>query len=309
MEFRVECFEGEDREGFYVQPLMKRMWAVQLDILKVIDTICRRHNLKYWGWYGTLLGAVRHHGFIPWDDDIDLAMLREDIEKFQYFCSTELPDGWKLYKPIPTLIRVINTDIIKLSQDFLDKYHGCPYVMGIDIFSLDCIPSDKEEEDMWLNMFGAAINLYTYWESFAEDAQWESGKWEQLKDIENLTGFHFDQQKDVKEQLLVLADNIAAMYWDSGSGEVTTAATLYRTDGAYRIPRSCFDKLIRAPFENTTIPLPADYDLACRLIYGNNYMTPVKYAEHEGFKVQIDILKQHFKEQGSVFPECISVLL
>ena len=72
MEIQLECIRGEERDGYYVQPLMRRRWAVQLDILREIDSICKRYQIKYFGWYGTLLGAVRHQGFIPWDDDIDL---------------------------------------------------------------------------------------------------------------------------------------------------------------------------------------------------------------------------------------------
>ena len=68
-----EYIRGEEREGYYVQPMMKRIWAVQLDLLREIDMVCKRHGIKYYGWFGTLLGAVRHQGFIPWDDDLDLA--------------------------------------------------------------------------------------------------------------------------------------------------------------------------------------------------------------------------------------------
>lgn len=301
MEFKVEYVPGEERDGFYIQPLMKRMWMVQLDILNVIHRICRHHNLKYFGWYGTLLGAVRHHGFIPWDDDMDLAMLRGDYEKFLYFSKTELPPGWKVIRVGPTLIRVINTEVINLSQDFLDRFHGCPYVMGIDIFALDDIPPDENEKELWITMYGAVATLHLHWDSFAED-----DRQEQLREIEELTGYHFHEQTSIEEQLHTLADNIAAMYWDADYDEVTTASTLYRRR-SYRIPKAWFGEIIEVPFEDTVIAIPKNYDLPCKLIYGDDYMTPQKWSVHNGFKTQIDLLQEHFNEKGETLPECFTM--
>ena len=69
---------------------------VILNILKEIKKICDRHNLKYYLAYGTLLGAVRHNGFIPWDDDVDIVMFRDDYEKFLEIAEIELPTYLKL---------------------------------------------------------------------------------------------------------------------------------------------------------------------------------------------------------------------
>lgn len=63
-----------------------------IELLKIFDEICRKHNLKYWIDYGTLLGAVRHQGYIPWDDDLDVCMMSDDFYKFQEIIDEELID-------------------------------------------------------------------------------------------------------------------------------------------------------------------------------------------------------------------------
>lgn len=76
-------------EGSDLRNLQLRM----LEILKVVDGICRKHDIKYWLSGGTLLGAVRHGGFIPWDDDLDIEMMREDFIRFSEIANVELPDN------------------------------------------------------------------------------------------------------------------------------------------------------------------------------------------------------------------------
>lgn len=70
---------------------LKLLQEILFNNLVEIDNICKKHNIKYWLDQGTLLGAVRHNGFIPWDDDLDIAMLREDYYKFLQIAKKELP--------------------------------------------------------------------------------------------------------------------------------------------------------------------------------------------------------------------------
>ena len=75
-------FDGEVRSNYYVSPAMKKVWAVLLDLLNELQNVCEQYGIRYYASGGTMLGAVRHQGFIPWDDDIDIFMKRTDYEKF-----------------------------------------------------------------------------------------------------------------------------------------------------------------------------------------------------------------------------------
>ena len=91
LEFSAEFFLDEVREGFYISSIMKRYWAAQLTVLAEIDKVCKKYDIPWYADCGTLLGGVRHGGFIPWDDDMDICMLRHDYIKFISVAKDELP--------------------------------------------------------------------------------------------------------------------------------------------------------------------------------------------------------------------------
>ncbi len=74
-------FEEEIREGFRVTEMMKRSWAAQIHLLKILEEFFEKIDIRYTATWGTLLGAIRHNGFIPWDDDIDINIFRKDFWK------------------------------------------------------------------------------------------------------------------------------------------------------------------------------------------------------------------------------------
>ena len=92
LEFSDDFFKGEEIDGFYVQPVLKRCWAATMELLSIIDSICKRHGITYFADWGTLLGAIRHKGYIPWDDDMDITMTRINYEKFIKVAPNELPE-------------------------------------------------------------------------------------------------------------------------------------------------------------------------------------------------------------------------
>ena len=311
LEFAPSFFEGEKREGFYVQPLMKRVWAAQLEVLQEIDKICKRHDIKWFAEWGTLLGAVRHKGYIPWDDDVDIAMMREDYVRFQHYAKQEIPKGWRIldikdenYDEL--LIRVVNaTNITPQNEEFVKKFHGCPYCIGVDITCLDHIPKDKESEEVLLAWLKAANYIGKQWES---DKVPMEEKWDVVGLLEESTGYHFDREASMKKQLLVFSDKISAMYYDDPESDEVTIMCLMVDNPGYRLPLSCYDVLIDMPFENITIPVPAQYDRVLRVRYGDDYMIPIREFdngphEYPYFKNQVEMLREAYEQYGLEFPE------
>ncbi len=119
---------------------------VQLNILKKLDEVCQRNKLNYYLAFGTCLGAVRHKGFIPWDDDIDVLMPVEDVDKLlklqgdfghKYFIQSRKTD--KNYQSIAVRIRDNNTTCIEKDEEGLDINHG----IYIDIYPYYISPKSK----------------------------------------------------------------------------------------------------------------------------------------------------------------------
>ena len=286
MKFEENFFKGEEREGFYIKPMMKRAWAAQLEVLEKIDDICTRHNIEYYADGGTLLGAIRHGGFIPWDDDIDIEMKRLDYERFLKIASKELPQGYKIFNPrmdsewSGCFSRVINSTDIPLQGELLEQFHGFPWQAGVDIFPVDYLPVNKKEEDMMLNMLRAVYTLAFAWD---KDEVSEEEKMMALREVELCCSIKFTEEKPYMQQLWEYVDRITAMYWDTESEakEVSVAYMLVNNQN-YRVPISCYNEVKRVPFENTTIPIPGGYEQILTACYGKDYMKPKQNtADHE----------------------------
>lgn len=136
-------------DGVLQEDARKKVWEVEINILKEIDRICCRHNLQYFLVGGTLIGAIRHNGFIPWDDDIDICMLRKDFDIFLEIAKDELPkdiflqDGINEKGYFDTIVRVRDSRTTGIVAKDLNV--RCNNGIFVEIYPLDFVCSDEKK--------------------------------------------------------------------------------------------------------------------------------------------------------------------
>lgn len=291
MKFDKSFFEAEVRDGFYVTSEMKQVWAAQLEVLNDVDKACRENGIQYFAEWGTLLGAVRHHGFIPWDDDMDICMKRPDYNRFLEIAEKIMPSNYKIYNLKShnndgnMVSRIINTDQISYDAEKLKKYHGVPYVIGLDIFPLDYISDNKEDDELQSNVIVMISSIMNVIKSVQDNnVQLDEGNLTQinmqLSQVENICGVTINREDDIVQQLNILIDRMCGIYREN-EAEYITIMLLWVGGKNYRFPKKYYDKAIRIPFENTTIPVPYAYDSILKKKYGDYMQLVHTWDSHD----------------------------
>ena len=173
LKLRIEpsFFFPEEREGYVVSAEMKKVWAVELDLLNEFSKVCRKLGLRWFAHAGTMLGAVRHHGFIPWDDDIDVVMPRGDYDRMCKLASTEFSHPYFFQCDdtdcffARTFSRLRNSDTTAILGNERDYHYPFNQGIFIDVFPLDQVPADVEERNRYykdvLDLDAYAVNIRT----------------------------------------------------------------------------------------------------------------------------------------------------
>ncbi|MCR5508943.1 MAG: LicD family protein [Lachnospiraceae bacterium] len=308
-------FQNETRCGFHITAMMKRFWASQLEVLSWVDSVCRKYGIRYIICYGSLIGAVRHKGFIPWDDDIDFAMLRNDFNRFMEVLPLELPPYLSSTTLLPgatppkeMTFGIGNGTRLDTSRVFLERFHGCPYVVNIDLYVFDRIPDDPDDfayQDRLIRLLDRLLMLQ--WEVDDKSISGEEYKEYNaiLKTIESELAHTFTDNEPMKLQILRILDLACALCEDCGSARVgNREQMLYYKDPGFR--EEYFTDTILVPYENVmNVPIPRASDKILHDIFGN-YEIPLKFTSqhaYPSYHEQRDILyKEHIK-RGLDIPE------
>ena len=223
-----------------------------LDIYLVIKQICEKHSIRFFAVGGTALGAVRHQGFIPWDDDIDIGMPIEDFIKFTKICKKELPKPYR-FSPLHILggkVHSTNTTFIEAQCAFADQsqYYG----VFIDIFPIIGLPNQQKKRVDFLK----DMNRY-FIKAFVLDRYPTASKLSK-KDIE------------AWQKKLLYSYSLEDSKF---SAEFATGFTFIKNTSGMKNP-------IIMDFEHTTIPVPSTFDEDLTNQYGDYHKIPPVNERH-----------------------------
>ena len=238
--------------------------SICLDMLQSFISVCDKYELRYFVDYGTLLGAIRHKGFIPWDDDVDISMPREDYEKLysifekndnlfgKTFKLARINNKYNVYKPY---LNIVDVSTVTISNVRKEKYY---YPIWIDIFPVDGL---KDSSKVFKDKKRIA-KLINGGRRFLMNEQ------NVFKKI-----YHFIfNNKMFSIKKFTKADLIAKN--NPATERMLCYYSIYG-DNDY-VLKSYFDNYITRSFEGVNVRVPAEYDKRLNCLYGNYMKLPPK---------------------------------
>ena len=205
--------------------------------------------------------------------------------------------------------RVINADSIDISPEHLKEFHGCPYIVGLDIDVLDYRSTSEEEDKMQLELVDIVLKASQV------ETQHQAGLCtaeeleEFLQQIEQMTGVTLDRLKPMAQQLRILADQLCMLYTREEAKELQFVTCRIFSRPYFHFPKERYDEMIYVPFENIEIPVPNGYQEMLEMMYGKEYMKPVQYLSHEYpfYQEQEKMLKEQLKASGYTWEDFLNI--
>lgn len=275
IELPEDFLDEEVRFNYKITREIKELWAVELDLYFELKRVCNKYNLKFLADAGTILGAVRDSGFIPWDDDLDFSMMREDYEKLCEVAKDEFkyPYFWQTEEMDPGSCRghgqlrnsettaILNYDI------YNGEYFNFNQGIFIDVFPFDNVPDDETERHAYLKEIGKLMKKITSYRDVMMGQNRSTGIKKVIKFIMMLLYYN---RQSYNNRSFIEMENMKQKYRDCHTDLI--ANILYIKDDnldALVRPKKWFENSINVPFEFTTINIPCGYESYLEKAYGN----------------------------------------
>ena len=231
-----------------------------LDILKYIDRICRENNIRYWASSGTCLGAIRHAGFIPWDDDADIEMTYDDFKRFKKAVKKDSDPNFVFY------------------DHEIDNEYVTQFPKITDLRPFDFTNKHYDIITMYHKYQGPFVDIFPIMPSNSHKLNFISGK------IQGLFLFRLNHISNkrlriaLKRIIYFVLHNIAFPLLRRLENLFVKNKFRHISGVGFTIPRNKkdIDSTIYVKFEDTTIPVPVNYDSYLKLLFGdyNNLPDP-----------------------------------
>lgn len=268
----------------YVTPeAMKKLWAVELDLLNKFKEICSKYGIRYFATGGTLLGAARHKGFIPWDDDIDLLLHWEDCDKFLEVAPKELEYPYFLQTHQSekngelSNFRLRRSDTTGCTKWEFENVSDPSYNKGIfiDLFPMYYVPVDPEAKARQKELILEA------WKAFRGYTALE-GKANGLRNVNPEYEKYIDVYKRYREKYTI--QQIKELYFERCAMQVEptelVGATAFRVHDPKNVWKTeWFDETVELPFEQTTVSAAREYEKMLTCLYGE-WRIPVYNSQY-----------------------------
>lgn len=253
---------------------LRRLQMVELDILKKFLQICEKYDLTYYMLGGTLLGAVRHQGFIPWDDDIDVGMPRPDYERFLAAATAEIASPYQLH----TLqmrnsvysyyyARLENTTI-RLRRDA--SFQSVIIPAWIDVFPLDGVPNDGQQRKTWIKKATLYKKLFYAAQLPFFVSKNKSRSLPMKVFIQLFAELHLDRLINTSWAWKKLDRTLKKAKYDQSIDLINFCGYWGLKE---MFPKKVYGKGRLYPFEDLMLNGPEDFDFVLTQMYGD-YMTP-----------------------------------
>lgn len=283
--------------GYEVSDKMKRIWSIELDVLKTFVDVCNKFGLTYWIIGGTLLGAVRHKGFIPWDNDIDVGMPRRDFNKLLEIGENVFSQPFSFQSPVTedgryftTYPKVRHSGSTGGSRD--DYAKGLNVGVFIDIFCLDEVPNNK----LTRYIFYRRLNEITKMQRFCFGLPLKKGFVNTIKQTLQRFVFNMVLHRPNASTLFNLYQKNAGKY----QGKKCKQVAFLGMGCNEKVVWNCedWDSSVVLDFEDMKLAAPKGYENILATEYGDYMKFPENKSSHEYLEFDPDIpFEKYFSEE------------